>query len=340
VTEGPASVRFADDIDGELRARIVMLLAKLDAPEIRAADVHIRVLAGGTINQNFVVDGGAGSLVLRIVPSAEVCASLSIDCAQSAAAMGAAAAEGLAPAVIARDADEGHVLVRYLDGPSLTHGTLRAEGRIRKAGEVLSRLHRIEVRGIRQRSAFEEIDVFVRVAEEARALSPDWAELARALAPIRHLFGELGGARFCHRDINPQNLLAVDGRLYLIDFDYAGIESPYLDLGVLSEYGQLDDAEQRELLAGYMDEPTEVDDARVRLMRFVHNIRDGIYAAGSAGLVRDRATTRPDWLPGGEADGNAELDFYESYAQVNLDAASGKHASRRFEEDLRTASRS
>jgi thiamine kinase-like enzyme len=337
VNQQGLSLTYEDGIDAITRSRAAELLNHFDLPQLDGRRLHLRILPGGTINQSLIVEGAEVRYVLRIVPTPEVCDSLSIDCAQSALALEAASKEGLAPQLVARELAEGHALVRYIEAESLTAEVLRNNGHIGTAGTVLARLHRIDLPGLRARSMFEEVDKFAEVAETTDAMTDAWAESVEAMEPIRDLFENLSETRFCHRDTNPQNMIAQGRTLYLVDFDYAGKDSPYVDLAILSEYAQLSGDEQWHLLESYAKSPTEVDSARVRLMRYVHNVRDGLYAAGSAGLVADRVTTRDDWLPTAAESGTEEANFYETYAQLNLRAAIAKRADDRFIGDLRLA---
>ena len=70
-------------------------------------------------------------------------------------------------------------------------------------------------------------------------------QLQKAVGPIDVVFG--------HNDLLPANLLDDGDRLWLIDWDYAGFNSPLFDLGGLASNNGLSEAQERWLLETYFD---------------------------------------------------------------------------------------
>ncbi|MBO6228476.1 MAG: phosphotransferase, partial [Shewanella sp.] len=60
--------------------------------------------------------------------------------------------------------------------------------------------------------------------------------------------------KFCHRDINPHNLLLKNNRLYCIDFEYATASHPLCELAVVLATHALTPAQQNELVTQYLSE--------------------------------------------------------------------------------------
>ena len=81
--------------------------------------------------------------------------------------------------------------------------------------------------------------------------------------------------RICHNDLQLQNVIIGGDRLWVVDFEFAGMGNPYFDLGNLAVNGELSDAELVELVVAYSGEPREAEVARVRLMMFVAALREG-----------------------------------------------------------------
>ncbi len=55
----------------------------------------------------------------------------------------------------------------------------------------------------------------------------------------------------CHNDLFPENILQNEKEFTLIDWEYAGYNSPYFDLASLVEFGPLNKSQTRELLRLY-----------------------------------------------------------------------------------------
>jgi thiamine kinase-like enzyme len=67
--------------------------------------------------------------------------------------------------------------------------------------------------------------------------------LEAAIGPIDLVFG--------HNDLLPANFLHDGQRLWLIDWDYAGFNSPLFDLGGLAANNGLTEPQERRMLARY-----------------------------------------------------------------------------------------
>ncbi len=81
------------------------------------------------------------------------------------------------------------------------------------------------------------------------------ARLERAVGPIELVYG--------HNDLLAANLIDDGERLWLIDWDYAGFNSPLFDLGGLVSNNELSAAERDRVLELYFDRPV-TDELRFR----------------------------------------------------------------------------
>ena len=83
--------------------------------------------------------------------------------------------------------------------------------------------------------------------------TPEFLEIAEALeaavGPVEVVLG--------HNDLLPANLLDAGDRMWLIDWDYGGLNSPLFDLAGLASNAGLDAAQERGLLADYYGKPAD-----------------------------------------------------------------------------------
>lgn len=94
------------------------------------------------------------------------------------------------------------------------------------------------------------------------ALTHDWSErVAKLLGiqiDIKHWCDDLAAClikpQFCHRDLNPHNLLLKSNRLYCIDFEYATASHPLCELAVVLATHALTPAQQNELVTQYLSQ--------------------------------------------------------------------------------------
>ena len=80
-------------------------------------------------------------------------------------------------------------------------------------------------------------------------------ELERAIGPIDLVFG--------HNDLLAANIIDDGKRLWLVDWEYAGFNSPLFDLGGLASNSELPPAMRETLLEAYFDKPV-TDQLRYR----------------------------------------------------------------------------
>jgi thiamine kinase-like enzyme len=95
-------------------------------------------------------------------------------------------------------------------------------------------------------------------------------ELQAAIGPIDIVFG--------HNDLLAANFIDAGDRLWLIDWDYAGFNSPLFDLANLSSNSELDPEDEAWLLEAYFERPPTADLARrYRAMKCASLLREAMW---------------------------------------------------------------
>jgi thiamine kinase-like enzyme len=103
------------------------------------------------------------------------------------------------------------------------------------------------------------------------ALLDEAALLESAVGRIELVFG--------HNDLLPANFLHDGTRMWLIDWDYAGWNSPLFDLGGLAANVGLDPAQEDWLLATYYGHPPDADlRRRYRAMKAAAALREAMWS--------------------------------------------------------------
>ena len=129
------------------------------------------------------------------------------------------------------------------------------------------------------------------------------AELPRYLAAAERLERMVGPVEivFGHNDLLAANLIDDGARLWLVDWEYGGFNSPLFDLGGLASNNELPPALEERLLELYFEAPVS-DDLRRRY-----------HAMKCASLLREAM-----WSMVSEIHLSIEFD-YEAYTAENLD---------------------
>ena len=272
-------------------------------------------LTGGITNRNFRARLGGRSYVIRLHGAGTDL--LGIDRESERAANEAAASAGIAPAVAAHG--EGFLVTEYVTCSALEPAQVAA-----RAEEVARALRVFHDSGVRLRTRFDVPSLLEAYAAQARerdaTLPEDYALARRAAAQVAAALGS-GGERPCHNDLLAGNVIASDdGRLLIVDWEYAGMGDAYFDLGNVSVNNDFDgDAEER-LLGAYLERaPRAGERARLKLARVLSDAREAAWGV-LQGLI-------------------SELEFdFEGYARGHFERMRAAVESADFEEWLAAAS--
>jgi thiamine kinase-like enzyme len=225
--------------------------------------VSIEPLGGGITNRNFKVGAGGQQFVLRI--GGTDTELLGIDRTAEHAASRIAAELGLGPEVVAFIEPEGYLVTRFVDGEV---GKVDVE----RVGAALRLLHGGPALPGRFDS-FRVVETYRVTAREHGLAVPSAYEAAKELADrIEH---RRSGAplRPCHNDLLNANFIDDGVRLWLVDWEYAGMGDPFFDLGNFAGNNELAEDGENALLAAY---GSDDGDALV-LMRFMSDFREAMW---------------------------------------------------------------
>ncbi|MFL5336782.1 MAG: phosphotransferase, partial [Geminicoccaceae bacterium] len=211
---------------------------------------------GGITNANFLVDDGTHRCFVRVGDDIPVHHILRWH---ELAASRAAHAAGVSPAVL--HAEPGVLVLDLVEGHTLGPADIRERWQQERILPLLRRVHRELPRHLRGPTlAFWVFHVLRDYAAGLRAAGhhlagtlPDLLaraeRLERAVGPIDLVFG--------HNDLLAANLIDDGARLWLVDWDYAGWNSPLFDLGGLISNNELPDADREWLLEAYLERPVD-----------------------------------------------------------------------------------
>jgi thiamine kinase-like enzyme len=238
-------------------------------PEVRAALAAIPQIPGTDLDRLEAVR--LGGLTNRVYRMGEWCLRLPgqgteayIDRKVEAVNARAAAEAGVSPEVVHVDPASGVMLTRYVAGtvtmtPELFRGRPGAPGR---AGAVFRRLHGSGRRFAFRFELFAMVDNYLKVLAELGAELPAGYHeaVAEAGAVRRALAARDRPLAPCHCDPLCENLLDAGDRMWLVDWEYSGMNDPMWDLGDLSVEAGFDEGQDEELLLAYFGGEAAPDD--------------------------------------------------------------------------------
>jgi len=227
---------------------MVQELARTRATELIAQDVLVHVpgfvsggttaraskLYGGTVNTSYRVETSAGRFVVRLHNPEAL--ALGADHEREAQLHAAAAAAGLAPALIHVDASHRFMIMEYVAGALWTSQDFGRADRLQQLGGALRTLHTIAPPIVAPFDVWAVLERHYHRLRELPEEAADFAALMSRAAEALRASGTQGRARgFVHNDLHHSNLIGSE-RLYLLDWEYAAVADPLFDLACILAY--------------------------------------------------------------------------------------------------------
>lgn len=257
-------------------------------------------LGGGITNTNFVVEDAGQKYVVRIGADIPVHGVMRFNEQQASRASHAC---GLSPEVIYTE--PGVLVIRFVEGNTLSEEDLRQDDMLKRVVPLLKTCHQDIPRA--WRGPILSFWPFLVMQSYAAQLREDNSRvvptLERLMTCNQELEANVGAVQmvFGHNDLLGGNLIDDGKKLWLIDFDYAGLTSPLFDLSNLASNNELSKEQEHWLLETYFD--VSVDAAlwrRYNAMKCASLLREAMWS-----MVSEHHST---------------IDFdYVAYTEKNLE---------------------
>lgn len=260
--------------------------------DVSEGEVEIERL-GGLTNVVFKVTRKGRDYLLRIPgPGTESYIDRKVEAHNARVAAEAA----VSPEVIHFNTGNGLMLADYIDAPTMSPERFRSTpGAATRAGEAFARLHRSGLEFSFRFELFSMIEGYLKVLEEKNATLPDGYHdvVGEARGVQEALNAHPPELTPCHCDPLCENFLDAGDRMWVVDWEYSGMNDPFWDLGDLSTEAGFTEAHDREMLAAYLG--GEVSDAAHGRMVIYKAMSDLLWTLW--GLIQ-------------HADGNPAEDFW------------------------------
>jgi thiamine kinase-like enzyme len=299
ITHSDVDAIMPPSIAGITRSMNATVTARITALACWKNKIDIEALGGGMTNLNFKVSDGTEQFVVRFGEDDPIHL---ISRANEIASCQAAFKVGVSPELVHHEA--GILVTRFIEGRVFDETDVRVDANLQRILELLKRFHH-EVP-----QQFDAVPVMFWVfqvlrhyqnlllrGESAHALRlPELAgkarELEAAVGPVEIVFG--------HNDLLPANFIDDGDKIWLIDFDYAGFNSPLFDLSNLASNNELGAAQELHMLQQYFGTNPE------------HTKLASYHAMKCASLLRETM-----WSMVSELHSRVDMDFAD-YTQKNL----------------------
>ncbi len=249
--ERPASVPgpSASGVESDDEYRLQGVVERLSGMGNAAFVAH--PLPGGLTNHNYRVDTAGGrTMVVRL--SSPQSSVLTIAREDEYLNSRAAAAAGVAPQVLGYLPELSALVLDWIEGQTFDSSDLDDSATLRQVAATCRQLHSgprfatdFDMFALTRRYLDVVLDNGYRLPQGYLTYRPqmDAIEQAMAQSPQPQVP--------CHNDLLPANMMSGGGRLWFIDFEYAGNGDPCFELGNLCSEAHLSTERLEELIAAY-----------------------------------------------------------------------------------------
>ncbi|HLJ33103.1 MAG TPA: choline kinase family protein [Ktedonobacteraceae bacterium] len=255
-------------------------------------------LSGGITNQNYRVDSGNESFVLRI--GGKGTHLLGIDRGREHTCTAIAAQLGVGAEVIHFLANEDVLVTRFIVGEAISPATAAQPDMLPR---IVAAMHRYHAGPAFPGtfSPFATVRTYTTLALKYGVTLPDTLPQVFALMEqIEKAIGPTADPRPCHNDLLASNFLDDGQTIRILDWEYAGMGDLFFDLGNFAVNQELNDEQCALLLRLYFGEVHAADLAHLHLMRLGSDLRESFWGFLQLGI--------------------SDLDFdYRDYAHHHLD---------------------
>ena len=276
-------------------------------PQTRAAElscwpepVEPIPVSGGITNSNFVVESEGRRHFVRIGGDIPIHGIMRFN---ELAASRAAYAAGISPEVIHHE--DGAMVLRFIEGESLKPSDVQERQTLSQIISLIKLCHYEIPKHFRGPAlafwVFQVVKDYAHTLEEVRSRHRN--DLPRFLAAADTLETTVGPVSlvFGHNDLLASNFIDDGERIWLVDWDYAGFNSPLFDSGGLASNNEFSADQEEDLLEAYFERPLTAEIWR----RYA--------AMKCASLLRESM-----WSMVSEHQSKVDYDF-EAYTDLNLE---------------------
>jgi thiamine kinase-like enzyme len=289
-----------------------VLLDQLEV--LRGREREVSELSGGLTNKNYRVRTDDGDYVVRVSESSA--GLLAIDRERERTNTAVAARSGVGAPVIESLPQHNVLVVGFLQGRTYSEEDVRDPATIPRIAEALRTLHSgepfvggFDMREIRryylsvvQERGFRLPDDYLSLGARVEALEDAMSAHQEPLVP-------------CNNDLLAGNFIDDGTKIWLIDYEYAGMNEASFELGNIASESGLDDEATALLIRSYWQRESVAKLARARAWSLLARYGWTLWAS-----IQDGAST-------------LDFDFW-AWGMAKYDSARAELLSRRYDEIL------
>ena len=228
----------------------------------------ITVLKKGMTNRSFLFSCKGKKYIMRI--PGEGTGQL-IDRGQEASAYRAISGKGISDDITYIDPGNGYKITEYLEGARGCNPLAYED--VKKCMRLLRTFHGMGLKVAHEFDIFSQIEFYETLWDGAPSVYRDYGKTKAAVLSLKpYIDAHAGEKTLSHIDAVPDNFLIVDRdgqeEIRLIDWEYAGMQDPHVDIAMFCIYSLYNKRQVDRLIAAYFPEGCD-DGTRIKIYCYI-----------------------------------------------------------------------
>ena len=260
-------LREIDSGSNQLRTDAIQAICRvLTARPEEVTD--ITVLKKGMTNRSFLFSCKGKKYIMRI--PGEGTGQL-IDRGQEASAYRAISGKGISDDITYIDPGNGYKITEYLEGARGCNPLAYED--VKKCMRLLRTFHGMGLKVAHEFDIFSQIEFYETLWDGAPSVYRDYGKTKAAVLSLKpYIDAHAGEKTLSHIDAVPDNFLIVDKdgqeEIRLIDWEYAGMQDPHVDIAMFCIYSLYNKRQVDRLIAAYFPEGCD-DGTRIKIYCYI-----------------------------------------------------------------------
>jgi thiamine kinase-like enzyme len=238
--------------------------------------VTCEAFVGGLTNRNYLVRDGDEQFVARLCDDRQF---LGIDRRNERLCQIAACEAGVAPEVT--HFEPGMLVSRFLNARTLTNDDLQAPDLLARLAQIIRQVHSQGDQLTGEMlffCPFQAIRTYTQTARKHNAVLPP--DIDQLVEDSRQLLSQMSPFQptLCHNDLLAANIMDDGNRLWLVDWEYAGIGNPLFDLAGVSANAGLSERLEVQLIEACSGPVSDAVLREVRILKTASLLREALWA--------------------------------------------------------------
>lgn len=260
-------LRELDNDSNHLKSEAIQLIAQVF--QVKESDVkNIEILKKGMTNRSFKFTCKNKKYIMRIPGEGT---ERLINRKQEAGVYEALAGNAICDPVIYMNPENGYKITEFLEGARVCNAF--DEQDVRKCMEQLRQFHEMELKVEHEFNLFSQLEFYESLWEGKASVYSDYQATKEKVYSLReYIQAHVEKKILSHIDAVPDNFLfvKVNGkeRIFLIDWEYAGMQDPHVDIAMFGIYSLYNREQMDQLIDLYFEEKCSIE-TRIKIYCYV-----------------------------------------------------------------------